>query len=303
LSVESLFDDGVLPEVSVEICVVSFDSASYVQGWVATAQKLGFGLAVADNHPSGSALRAIEALGQIRQDSTAEGKPAVRTLSLPDNPGFGTACNRLASTSSATWLMFLNPDATIIEFDTAVLHPNRLIGARQQLPSGVPIHASGVRYRVRDEILRSWFRRTPPMPTGTGYVSGGSLLIERSTFNALGGFDENFFLFYEDIDLCERAVQMGCVVHVDERWKVVHELGHSTRRDWTGALSNSYASGRLFHAKHRHSVRGYDGYVFVDSVARELVQRALSNTSKAQAYRRLARRSFRNFVQPSRKTP
>ncbi len=94
--------------------------------------------------------------------------------------------------------------------------------------SGDPSRHYGVRYRIRDEIARSWLRRVAPRPNGSGFVSGAALLIARADFDRIGGFDEEYFLFYEDIDLCLRANAAGIGTFVDERFTVRHSGAHST---------------------------------------------------------------------------
>ena len=127
------------------------------------------------------------------------------------------------------------------------------------------------------------------------------MAIERAEFLALEGFDERMFLFYEDIDLCLRAVRSGNQVLLHPDWRVIHEVGHATRRDWSIALKASYVSGRYFHAKHRHFVRGYDAYVAADSVARSLLATTVQNDPKRTAYLYLARDALRNFVRSDRR--
>jgi N-acetylglucosaminyl-diphospho-decaprenol L-rhamnosyltransferase len=216
---------------TVEVCVVSYKSERFHPSWFASAELANAGLAVADNHPSLSTARALHGL---------KSNVSYRIEDLPHNPGFGAACNRLAESSVAEWLVFLNPDAWITAFHPSALQSRHLVGAQQRTPLGREIHSSGQSYGVLDEIWVSWGRRRPPMPTGFGYVSGGAFAIERKVFLELGGFDEAFFLFYEDIDLCFRASVAGVRVVVDPYWDVTHHVGHATREHWHDALSTSY---------------------------------------------------------------
>ncbi len=274
--------------MSIEICIVAFGSESYLVDWFAQARKIDASLAIADNHPTGSTIAAC-------QQHDADEGVVVRTLALPHNPGFGAACNALAASSSADWLVFLNPDATIVTFPENMLQLGSVFGAYQRKPDGQAVHCSGQSYRVRDEISRGWLRRMPHPANGRGYVSGGAMAIARSEFLALGGFDERMFLFYEDIDLCIRAGRSGKRVLLHPEWRVIHEVGHATRRDWTTALTTSYESGRYFHTKHRHCVRGFDAYVAADSLARSLCSTLLRNRPKRAAYLGLARQALRNL--------
>jgi N-acetylglucosaminyl-diphospho-decaprenol L-rhamnosyltransferase len=281
-------DKGLAHACTVELCIVSFGSESYIPGWLASAQKIGASIGIADNHPSGSTLTSL-------RTGAAGSRDAVRTLSLNHNPGFGAACNALGKSSNADWLIFLNPDAIIDSFPTTELELGTVYGAKQITPDGRPIHSSGKRYRVRDEVSRSWGRMMPRPADGVGYVSGGAMAISRVDFLSLGGFDERMFLFYEDIDLCLRATAAGYRVAVHPDWRVTHEVGHATRRHWTSALTTSYQSGRYFHKKHQHAARWYDLYVGVDAAARCLLAAVKRDNSKCSAYGVLTRSALRNF--------
>jgi N-acetylglucosaminyl-diphospho-decaprenol L-rhamnosyltransferase len=277
--------------VTIEICIVAFGSERYIDSWLAAAEQLSATLAVADNHPTGSTTNAIR-----HRTQSNEIRVSVRTISLPNNPGFGSACNVLAQTSKADWLVFLNPDATIDLFPPDVFSTNTIIGATQQTPQHSPIHCSGRSYRVQDEVRRSWLRKMPLRPDGHGYVSGGAFAIGRVEFGRLGGFDEEFFLFYEDIDLCLRAYECGIRVVQHPNWVVTHEIGHAVRQNWSLALTASYESGRYFHQKHHHSVPLFDGYVVLDSVARCLFATVKRDVPKRVAYASLAILSLQNLV-------
>ncbi len=279
----------MIPEMqtTIEICIVGYESGQYAPFWVDAARRTGASLALADNAPGSSSISALESL--------PEHSIPTRTLRLPHNPGFGAACNRLAETSKADWLLFLNPDANIVSFERTSLQGRTILGARQRNPAGRPIHCAGRRYGIAEEIAHSWLRYKPRDPVGSGYVSGGAMIVERTVFAEIGGFDERFFLFYEDIDFCLRASNLGIAVRVEPSWDVVHELGHATRRNWDFALTQSYLSGRYFHQKQRHLIPCYDAYVSLDSIARWGLSSVRGNRTKASAYKRLAGLAGRSF--------
>jgi GT2 family glycosyltransferase len=82
-------------------------------------------------------------------------------------------------------------------------------------------------------------------------------LIPRAVFLELGGFDEAFFMYYEDIDLCLRANDCGISVKVEPEWTVCHVGGHAANADRAGALIRSYDAASYFFAKHGGNVRLY----------------------------------------------
>jgi GT2 family glycosyltransferase len=110
---------------------------------------------------------------------------------------------------------------------------------------------------IMEEFLLRWARLPPPMPDGRGYVSGAAMLVPRSTFLELGGFDENFFMYYEDIDFCWRANTAEIPVTVEPAWRVRHSGGHAASRDRGRALIRSYDSASYFFAKHGENIVVY----------------------------------------------
>ena len=247
-------------------------------------------VAVCDNAPGAGSLPASI-------DAARTAGIRIRTMVCPENPGFAVACNRLASGSHADWLVFLNPDARIVSWPWTASAPpaNTILGGEQRTSHGDPLLTHGVEYTVRDEVRRSWFRRDPQRPVGAGFVGGGALAIQRSLFNDLGGFDEQFFMFYEDIDLCFRAHEEGAKIIACEQWEVIHDLGHSARRDLKSALLGSYSSGRRFHRRHDNYLWTYDMYVATDAALRALMWIARRDP-RSKPYRAVLRKAVLNLV-------
>ena len=203
---------------------------------------------------------------------------------------------------SATWFLFLNPDARVVTWpwDTESPDAPAVIGPAFTADAG---DHTGRSYRIRDEIARSWLRRPGPPPDGAGFVSGAALLVDRETFGRLDGFDEGYFLFYEDIDLCLRANDLGTPTRIEPRWRVEHTRSHSTRERFDQALQWSYDSGCRFHGAHGGPVRGYQLYVAVDALGRAAVHGLRGRKNERAAYIALARRAVSDCVRRGRSRP
>ena len=210
--------------IDVEVLIVSYGSADDVTQCLASVERLvpDTPVAVREHHPDADAFATLVAVAQ------ASGLD-VRTEHDPTNPGFGAGCNALARTSSAEWLLFLNPDTELVTWPWSAAPPTAPAIIGPMFTDDAADHF-GVSYRVRDEVARSWLRRPGRVPTGKGFVSGAALLVDAETFHRLDGFDEGYFLFYEDIDLCLRANEIGVPTVVEERWQVAHRRGRSTGR-------------------------------------------------------------------------
>lgn len=61
----------------------------------------------------------------------------------------------------------------------------------------------------------------------TDWVSGGAMMIKKDLFSELGGFDENYFMYFEDVDLCLRAQKKGWKIAVHPKAKIFHKSGQS----------------------------------------------------------------------------
>jgi GT2 family glycosyltransferase len=278
---------------TVEVLVVSYASDEVIERLLTSlATSLPDApVAIREHAADAACLRALQKL--------AAGHTApVRIEHDPTNPGFGAGCNALASTSAADFLVFLNPDTEIIAWpwSDATPPPRASVVGPVMVDSGPPGEHYGRSYRVRDEIARSWLRRRPPLPNGEGYVSGAAMVIERATFQQLGGFDHDFFMFYEDIDLCLRANRAGYHTVVEPRWRVRHTRGHSTTKRFGEAINWSYESAVRFHRKHGSPIAAYRMYVAADSALRVLRCVAVRDRARATDYRHLAKRAIRDVV-------
>jgi GT2 family glycosyltransferase len=242
---------------TIEVLFVLYRSAETIQQAIASLKRIGPEVSVAfhDNSPSGESLPvALEAARRY-------GIPA-RGEICESNCGFGQGCNALAFTSSAQWLLFLNPDAEILEWPAYLPGPtdDDVVGPRVQTEPGATTITWGRRPVLVAEAARRlpllgrvavpWMARQPQADRGVDYLSGVALLIPTHLFRHLGGFDPRFFMYYEDVDLTLRAKDGGSAVRVDPHWTISHIGGHSSADDPAGVLSRTYDAGQVFFAKH-----------------------------------------------------
>jgi GT2 family glycosyltransferase len=284
--------------LDLEVLVVSYNSADALAACMTSVERAIPGTPIAIRE-HGSDPAASELLDRLAVSHPS----AVRIERDPTNPGFGAGCNALAGGSRARFLLFLNPDAEVVSWPWSVSGPppSATIVGPLMVDSGDPARHWGRRYRIRDEIARSWLRRRGPQPDGRGFVSGAALLVDRASFERVGGFDEEYFLFYEDIDLCLRANDLGIATRVDERWTVHHVGAHSTRSQFGQSLLWSYESAVRFHGHRGGPVAAYRLYVIADALVRGAVWLVHRDRTGVGAYIRLAKRALRDMV--SRRSP
>lgn len=157
--------------------------------------------------------------------------PRVRMIESAENKGFGAGYNLGARHARGTYLLFNNPDK--IPEPAAVERMVRAMQAEPAIGILAPklLHHDGTRrYSVRRfphpidcvakrSFLRRWFEKRiesylqldmdPDAERDTDWVIGGCFMIERVFFERLKGFDETYFLFFEDIDICRRCALAG----------------------------------------------------------------------------------------------
>jgi N-acetylglucosaminyl-diphospho-decaprenol L-rhamnosyltransferase len=163
------------------------------------------------------------------------------------NLGFATAVNRGARAGSGEWVLLLNPDITVPDgFLDDVLGTTAradlpadagVIGFRLLNRDGTPQPSAGAYptfVRTLAGLFVSRARRKCDAPPGDAkraveWATGGCLLVRRACFEALGGLDESFFLYYEDVDFCRRAAAAGWGVWFDPSVQVTHHWPLHTR--------------------------------------------------------------------------
>ena len=200
-------------------------------------------------------LLACEGVSQVRvidNASTDGTMEVVQRLALsdsrvhfvanPDNPGFAVACNQGAADSDAAWLAFVNPDLMVepdtlarLRFASETLSP-ALVGAELVGEDGKPDPAARRRDPDFAEMLTSKAARELAVARDESQplqevdaVSGALMVLPRTLFRLVGGFDEDYRLHAEDLDLCRRVRAFGGRVAIANDVRVLHVRGVSSR--------------------------------------------------------------------------
>ncbi len=187
-------------------------------------------------------------------DAIAEAFPQARLIRLTENVGFAAGNNLAAREATGDYLLLLNPDTVVLNraierlIEFAQREPDaRIWGGRTLFPDRSLNPASCWRAPTLWSVfciatgLTSLFRRSPLFaPESFGawprdtvrqvdIVSGCFLLIERATWQRLGGFDPAFFMYGEEADLCLRAHKIGARPMVTPDATIIHYGGASER--------------------------------------------------------------------------
>jgi GT2 family glycosyltransferase len=142
-------------------------------------------------------------------------RPCDRLLSVDntaENRGFAAGCNLAAAGGEGELICFVNPDGDLAgdcleRLERAFDDPVVVAAGPDLGPLNQPLEEDGA----------------------PAFLSGCCLAVRRSAFVAVGGFDERFFMYGEDVDLCWKLRALGRVVRVDEA-RFEHDMSHSRRR-------------------------------------------------------------------------
>ncbi len=236
------------------VVIVNFRTAELVIDCLASleaevAALPGTRVAVVDNASGGN---DVERLEQAISDRGWSCWASVDARSY--NGGFAYGNNAamlpaIAGPDAVDYVWMLNPDTYIrsgalIELvDFLELHPEvGLAGGRLEEPDGqrqdscFRFHGAwteiehGLRLGIVSRLLRSR-RVAPPQPVTAAcvdWVMGASLLVRREVLEAIGGMDEEYFLYYEETDFCLRAARAGWSTWFVPESRVVHLVGKSS---------------------------------------------------------------------------
>jgi N-acetylglucosaminyl-diphospho-decaprenol L-rhamnosyltransferase len=232
--------------------------------------------------------------------------PRVRVLYTP-NRGFGAANNAGALGSDAECLLFLNPDTELARGTLELLvkafreRPEVGLIAVRQVTSDGRLWPSLHRFpSVRRELAHAFASEKWP---GAGkrlgervldferyshagpfdWTTGAALAIRREAFEAVGGFDERFFLFSEETDLCKRVQDAGWEAHVEPRITIIHHAGKAGVQPRREA---QMAYARLQYAKKhfgRPGAAAYHAILVVHHLLRLAVLRFRGATASSSA--------------------
>ena len=183
--------------------------------------------------------------------------PQAQVLSHPLNLGFGAANNRALTRVSTPFAFLLNPDCEITAeallglMDVAQEMPEAAILAPQLVG---PMGQAEVNYRWPNT---SWASRGPAAdgPACVGFVCGAAMLFRMDRFASVGLFDENFFLYYEDDDLCLRLFKARLPMVVVPSIQALHRSRGSVkgRASWKSEYVRGFhhaQSKLIFEQKH-----------------------------------------------------
>jgi N-acetylglucosaminyl-diphospho-decaprenol L-rhamnosyltransferase len=189
------------------------------------------------------------------------------------NIGFAAACNQGIGATSAPFILLLNSDAQLtshafralrdcMRFDRCAAAGCKLVNAKGAemvsvrnflTPFNQALELTGLTTRLRSRRLRRTCQPTlseEGLDCSVDWVEGSCLILRRAVLDELGLFDERFFMYSEDEDLCMRLKQRGWSICYSAVGSAVHHGGASTAQSRIEMLRHFYSSQVLFLSKH-----------------------------------------------------
>lgn len=207
---------------SSAVVVVNFGASELLEANLTPlgAGDRGFAVVVVDNHSSDAErTRVTDLAGRWGWDLVPQ-----------ENTGFGAGMNAgvaHALAAGAERLVLLNPDVTAGPDVLAALlthvasRPNDVVAPRQERADGRPGFARG----TLDPRTGATRTREPLDPSLETWLSGACLALSADLWARVGGFAEEYFMYWEDLDLCHRARVAGARLVVREDLVVRHDVG------------------------------------------------------------------------------
>jgi N-acetylglucosaminyl-diphospho-decaprenol L-rhamnosyltransferase len=216
-------------------------------------------------------------------DAIAQRFPSVHLIRSKDNLGFGKGNNVAAQEATGDYVLLLNPDTVVLDhaIDKLLAFAERkpeakLWGGKTLFGDGSLNPASAWAFKSLWSLMSSAAGLSMMFPTSTLFnpeaypdwdrsterevelITGCFLLMTRSFWQELGGFDEKFYIYAEEADLCVRAIQKGARPTTTPLAQIVH-YGGASETVRAGKLIRLYCGQATFIHKHWSGLKAFLG--------------------------------------------
>ncbi|MGB9365908.1 MAG: glycosyltransferase family 2 protein [Xanthobacteraceae bacterium] len=287
---------------TIHVVIVNWNSGRQLQECLASFS------AISSDEVS---LAGVTIVDNASTDGSADGLVCAVPLNVirnPQNLGFAAACNHGAAGAEADFLLFLNPDSQLMP--GSLERPARYLQAHENVGIG-GIGIVGIQLLdANGEVARNTARAPTPLSmTGNSVgldrllpsvfpphfvtewahddtrtvdqVMGAFFLVRRSVFEALGGFDERFFVYYEDMDFAVRARKLGWSSVYLSTAQAFHR-GQGTTEAATERRMFYFARSRVLYARKHFSALGAAA-VMLSTFLFEPIVRVIASPRSASA--------------------
>lgn len=255
----------------LSIIIVTYNSSGVLKDCLESIRNnknnLGFEVIIADNNSIGENEHKV--LATIEQEFKDLN---IKLIRLSENCGFGAANNQGAKIAQGKYLLILNADTKLSSGKDAFQklitfmedHSEAGIASPKLLTSNGTVQEWGCGFKTSlSRVIKYNFGFTPKKlwnvsrPIEVFWVSGAALCIQKQIFEKLCGFDENFFMYFEDEDLCWRTQELGYKVYYMGNISITHLGGQSFKNENVKLYQKKYfyESMVYFYKKHYGPLR------------------------------------------------
>lgn len=250
--------------MKLSVVILNYNVCQFLQQCIISVQRATKGLdaeiIVIDNASSDGSCEMVKAEF-----------PGLNLIENQDNVGFSKANNQAVKVAKGDYVCILNPDTAVAE-DTFIEALKRV----EQLPNlgamgvylmdgtgnflpeskrNLPTPSRSLKKLIGRTKGKNGYYATHVQPVSAGSVEilvGAFMLMKRSVYEEVGGFDEDYFMYGEDIDLSYKLIKAGYQNYYDGSLTVLHYKGESTQKD-SAYLKRFYGAMRIFYGKHFNS--------------------------------------------------
>ena len=249
----------------LSVIIVNYKSEHFLEQclnslYLAISGKISFEVIIVNNY-------SPETLEKIQKSF-----PEIRVIINAKNGGFGQGNNIGTREALGKYLLFLNPDTEIISGNFNEI--------REEFERNDEIGALSGQLMTEENNIQEWsvgqritfwdlVKNNLGFPSGrkvwesrgkkeVAWVAGTFFFIRRKLFLDLGGFDENIFMYFEDVDLCERIKKVGKKILYFPEIRILHKYGGSYAEEgkrWQ--KKNYYDSMEYYFKKHRPKIEAW----------------------------------------------
>ncbi|MDZ7798396.1 MAG: glycosyltransferase family 2 protein [Patescibacteria group bacterium] len=263
-----------MPRLELSIIIVSWNVSKHLNiclnSIYKNSENIEFEIIVIDNNSKDNTLSLIK-----------KKFPQVKLISNKKNFGFATAVNQGLAQSKGKYLLLLNPDTVLLP-DTlkkslTYMKKNHFTGVMgpKILNSDLSLQPSCRRFPTtlsQTLILLKIHHIFPKLRSLRKYlmqdfdykeskevdqVMGAYFLIRRSVLEKVGGFDENFYILFEEVDFCRRVKEVGLKVDFYPLVKIIHHGGESFKKVKSIRSQINFNRSLLYYFKKYHSSFSY----------------------------------------------
>jgi GT2 family glycosyltransferase len=248
----------------ISIIILSYNTQDLLktclQSIFSTIKNTEYEVIVVDNASSDGSVDLVKS-SQFSVHSSR-----LKIVENDSNVGFAKGCNIGAKHAKGEYLLFLNSDTVLKSNDTLdklLIHIQKekvgIVGGMMVNPDNTYQRTFGSFYTLshvakmlflgeKSEIATQDLKKVQKVD----WVSGGFMMIRKSVFSEIKGFDERYFMYVEDVDLCYRVKKNGYDTVVDPSILITH-VGHGSSNR-TFAVVHIYQGLAIFYKQHKSSV-------------------------------------------------